>query len=96
VRRVGSERRDRFFQRESRHVVAFRREQLRAQNPPLRCSPQERQTPRPADGAQQILNQAGDERGLAGPAEPSDGQTERAVTDQCRQGRQLVERAQFL
>jgi hypothetical protein len=42
------------------------------------------------------LNQAGDERGLAGPAEPGDGETERAVTDQRRQGRQLIERAQVL
>ncbi len=96
MRRVGSERRDGFLERERGHVVAFRREQPRAQNPPLRRSPQERQTPRPADGAQEILNQAGNERGLAGPAEPGYGETERAVADQRRQGRQLIERAQVL
>jgi hypothetical protein len=101
VRRVGSERRDHFSERElgerePGHLIAFRREQPRAYDPPLRCSPQERQTPRPADGAQQILNQAGNERGFAGPAEPGNGETQRTVTDQRRQVRQLIERAQVL
>jgi hypothetical protein len=96
VRRVGSERRDCFPERERGHVVAFRSEQPRAHDPPLRRSPQERQTPRPADGAQQILNQAGNKRGLAGPAEPGNAETERAVADQRRQGLQLIERAQVL
>ena len=72
--------------------TAFRREQPRAENPPLRRRPQERQTPRPADGTQEILDQTGNERGLAGPAEPGNGETQRAVTDQRRQVRQHFER----
>ena len=73
VRRVGGERRDRLLERERRHFVGFRREQPRTHNPPLRRSPQERQTPRPAGGTQQILNQTGNKGGLAGPAEPGNG-----------------------
>jgi hypothetical protein len=95
MRRVGSERRDRFRERERRHFVVFRREQPRAHDPPLRRSPQERQTPRPADGIQEIMNQTGNKDGLAGPAEPGHGEAERAVTDQRRQVRQLIERAQI-
>jgi hypothetical protein len=42
------------------------------------------------------MNQTGNERGFAGPAEPGNGETQRTVTDQRRQVRQLIERAQVL
>src|SRR5206468_11833029 len=84
-----------FPERERGHLVAFRREQPRAQNPPLGRSPQKRQTPRPADSTQEIMNQTGNECGLAGSAEAGNGETQRAVTDQRRQGRQLIECAQI-
>ena len=61
MRRVGGERCDSFMQREWRHRVAFGREQPRGEDAPLRSRPQKGQTARPADGAEQIVNKAGDE-----------------------------------
>src|SRR6266404_6059034 len=94
MRRVSGERRDRLIQRELRHGIVIAREQPRGEDAAVRSRPQEGKAGRPGDGAEQVVNHAGDERGLAGMAEPSDGEAHRAITHERRQHRQLIEAKQ--
>src|SRR5271157_6021710 len=95
MRRISRECRDRFAHRELTKIFVTGREQLPGDDASFRGGSQKgKASRRSTGGAEQVVDEAGDERGLARMAESGDGEAHRAIANERRRGRQLVEAEQ--